>query len=326
MFSRFGVRSAGQVRRDLLSLASNLVAGERYAFDLRSVGLLRPDLSLPAYAGLVPSNGISPIYNFFDRTGGGRRWRGHVSRARQRDWRGGRLSYDEHDGTDFVCPPGTPVVAPAPGILVAIRDNWLRGGLTACVDHGGGVVTQYTHLTSVVAAIGQPIERGEIVALSGVSGFDIAQFFPWVPPHLHFMVWIHGEPVDPYLEAAEGPRPGTWLHQNDPHTQRGALPDDPSPTSIAADVDPRAIDAVIALCKDPVIRREVESAASDAARAAILEDSFHHESHAWPEGTRGTRLRRPTDSSKVVLTLPLTAELYCGAAARDVSWTRGEAD
>ena len=64
------------------------------------------------------------------------------------------------------------------------RDNWLRGGLTLCIDHGEGVVTQYTHLTSVICEPGQRVERGERIALSGVSGLDMTQFFPWVPPHV----------------------------------------------------------------------------------------------------------------------------------------------
>jgi murein DD-endopeptidase MepM/ murein hydrolase activator NlpD len=325
ILDRFGVRSRGQVVRDLRVLGAHLFRGERYAFDLRSAGLLRPDLSLPAYAGLLPSDGLSPIYNFFDRTGGGLRWRGAVTRSRQRDWRGGRLSYDEHDGTDFVCPPGTPVASAAPGIVAAVRDNWLRGGLTACVDHGDGVVTQYTHLTSVVAELGQPVERGEILALSGVSGFDIAQFFPLVPPHVHFMVWIDGRPVDPYLAPGEDARPGTWVHPNEPRSARGALPGDILPSRIQSDVDEAAIEAVVDRCADPRVRREIEDAGSAVARAAILEDSFQHESHLWPDDARAAKLRRPGDPSRVALTMPLTAELYRGARVVDRPWTRGRA-
>ena len=91
---------------------------------------------MPAYRGLVPEDGRAPIFNLFDRVGGGWSFTQRVTRRAVRDYRGGRLSYDEHDGTDFVCPVGTPLVAAAPGQVVLIRDRWLRGGLTIAVDHG----------------------------------------------------------------------------------------------------------------------------------------------------------------------------------------------
>lgn len=154
------MRGGAQVARDLRTVLSHLPSRDRFAFGLSSAGFFRPDLSLPAYAGFIPTNGISPIYHFFDRVGGGTGYCSTVTRDRARDYRGGRLTYDEHDGTDFVCPPGTPLACAAPGVLVATLDRWLRGGLTACVDHGHGVVTQYTHLTAVSAEIGQPLRRG----------------------------------------------------------------------------------------------------------------------------------------------------------------------
>ena len=318
--ARFGVRGASQVARDFGTVLSHLPSRDRYLFDLGSVGLLRPSLALPAYLGLLPSSGTAPIYNFFDRTGGGRGWRGAVTRRRQRDWRGGTLAYDEHDGTDFVCPPGTPVVAAAPGIVVAVRDNWLRGGLTACVDHGHGVVTQYTHLTSVVAELGQPVTRGEVIALSGVSGLDIAQFFPLVPPHLHFMVWVDGVPVDPYLQDGETRRAGTWVERNDPRAVAAPIDGDPSPSTIRVEIDRHALESVVGACLDARVRSEIAAAPNDAARVAIVEDSLHHESPAWPAtlSPGRARLRRlRQDPAEVRLSLPLTAELYRDAAPAD---------
>jgi len=322
VLDRFGVRGVRQVMRDLRTLASHLLPRDRFLFDLTSAGLLRPDLSLPAYAGLVPESGRAPIYNFFDRSGGGVRWRGAVSRRAQRDHRGGRLSYDEHDGTDLVCPPGTPVVAAAPGVLVATRDTWLRGGLTACVDHGEGVVTQYTHLSRVVAAVGQPVARGEIIAESGVSGYDIAQFFPWVPPHLHFSVWVQGRAVDPYRTADEPERTGTWAHGKAPRAVGAPLPEDPDPSAVRFRVDEAALERVRASCLDARVRGEIDRAASDAGRVAIIEDSLHHdEPRVWPDEIRGVALRLgPT--KPVALTLPLSAELYETAAPADTRWTR----
>lgn len=323
LLARFGIRSRPQLARDLREILGHLPRRDRFAFDLSSAGFFRPDLSLPAYAGRLPDDGIAPIYHFFDRTGGGRGFTTRVTRRRARDHRGGRLTYDEHDGTDFVCPPGTPLPTAAPGVLVAAFDRWLRGGLTACVDHGHGVITQYTHLTALVAEVGQPLARGETVGLSGNAGIDMMLGFPWVPPHLHFMVLVRGEPVDPYLAAGEGARPGTWLHGNDPRPAVAPLPEDARPPRLdELCVDAAEVARLVLLCRDQGRREELERAPSDAARAAILEDSLHHERHLWPEDALGAGLRRGGDPSAVHLTLPLPVSCYQGARAMDAPWTR----
>lgn len=321
--ARFGIRSGAQLLQDLRTVASHLLPRDMYTFDLGSAALLRPEHSLPAYAGFVPNDGMAPIFNFFDRVGGGKNWRATVTRKTSRDWRGGRLTYDEHDGTDFICPPGTPVVAAAPGVVVAQRDRWLRGGLTACVDHGRGLVTQYTHLTSLLVEVGQAVERGEPIALSGHSGFDMTSFFPWVPPHLHFMVWIDGRPVDPYLSPGEPPLPGTWAERNAPRPARGPLPGDVSPSALrTSPVLSKVIEEAVPQCIDPDVRAELERAPNDAARAAILEDSFHHDRHLWPQPVRARALRPQSEPPKASLTLPLGADLYCGARAADTRGTQ----
>lgn len=327
---RFGVRSGGQVWRDLRTVAAHLL-GEgrrlpahqrRFGLGVSSLGLLRPDLALPAYAGLLPRDGLAPVFNLFDRVGGGAGYRARVTRDTARDHRGGRLTYDEHDGTDFVCPPGTPLACAAPGVLVALRDDWLRGGLTACVDHGDGVVTQYTHLSQPVAEVGQPLARGETVALAGMAGLDMAHAFPWVPPHVHFMVWIDGRPVDPYPALGESPRPGSWMHPDGPRPS-GPLPGDTSPPRAEAiPVDEAALERVLARCRSAEVRAEIERAPSAAARAAIAEDSLHHQRFAWEPGTFGAALRPRGDAARVRLTLPLPASDYRGARFDDARWTR----
>jgi murein DD-endopeptidase MepM/ murein hydrolase activator NlpD len=313
---QFGVRGVRQLARDLGTILSHMASSSAAPVDPTVVGHFRPSMSLPAYAGLKPVSGIAPIMNFFDRTGGGRGFRRTVTKRTARDWRGGRLTYDEHDGTDFVCPPRTPIVAAAPGVLVATRDSFLRGGLTACVDHGGGVVTQYTHLTRVVAEIGQPLARGEVLAWSGTGGLDMVSGFPWVPPHVHFMAWVDGVPVDPYRLVDDAPHRVRWLHGNAPETS-GERPGDARPPSLAdVSVDEAAIERAIAGCKSATIREEIERAAHPATRLAILEDSLHHDRDAWPEGSFGSRMR-PARGEVVELTLPLPASGYRAARAHD---------
>jgi len=309
----FGIRSASQVGADVRFILGRIGSG--FQVGPSSLGALRPDLSLPAYAGRAPADGLSPIYNLFDRVGGGKGFRQRVTRRWCRDFRGRRLTYDEHDGTDFVCPIGTRLAAAAAGRVVMIRDRWLRGGLTLAVDHGGGLVTQYTHCWKPLVSIGQVVRRGEPVALSGVAGIDMTLFFPWVPPHVHFMVWWNGRPQDPYLAADEPERPGAWLDRNDP---RPASVDPAEKIPEESAVDAGAVDEIVAACRDARIREELAAAGGRyPVLAAILEDALHHDDWAWPEGFRCRPMRPPMDPPDTRLSLPLPADAYRGAVFAD---------
>jgi murein DD-endopeptidase MepM/ murein hydrolase activator NlpD len=320
--ARFGAGGPRRVAATLREVLAHQADRDRFQADLSTAGFARPDLSFPAYAGLVPDDGLAPIYHFFDRGSGGLDFVGRVTRRTSRDHRGGRLTYDEHDGTDFVCPAGTEAVAAAPGVLVAVRDRFLRGGLTATVDHGG-VITQYTHLARVTAAIGQPLARGEALGLTGHAGFDMAIGFPWVAPHIHFMAWTLGQPVDPFLVDGEEPHAATWTERNDPRSASGPLAGDPAPLSLRdLPTDPAAIEAALALCLDPAIHEEIAHATHDATRVALLEDSLHHDRAAWPPAARRLVLRPRGVQAPVRLTLPLAASSYRGARVADAWWTR----
>lgn len=320
----FAIRSGAQLVRDLRHIAGELFTGEP-SLALSTAGLFRPGLGLPTYLGLRRRDGVSPIFNLFDRTGGGKGFRSTVTRDTCRDYRGGRLTYDEHDGTDFVCPPGTPVVAAAPGVLVATRDTFFRGGLTACVDHGG-VVTQYTHLARLAdgVAVGTRLRRGEVLGASGCGGVDMISGFPWVPPHVHFMVWREGQPVDPFLQGDERPAPGAWLHDNDPRAS-DELPGDPPPPELdALVVDREVARELIARCRSPRVQAELArpESAHPATQAALLEDSIHHDRKAWPEGLDPSPLRPRAPDPALRLTLPLTTREYTRGAPVDAPWTR----
>jgi murein DD-endopeptidase MepM/ murein hydrolase activator NlpD len=350
----FGVRGAGQVWRDYGAVLGGALEGKGFALDVGTLVLLRPRLSLPAYLGRVPRDGLAPIFNLFDRTAGGRGYGNRVSRRACRDWRGGRLSYDEHDGTDFVVPPLTPLLAAAPGVLVAVRDCWLRGGLTAALDHGDGVVTQYSHLARVAAPVGARLRRGEPVGWSGVSGAEMTTFCPWVPPHVHFMVWVHGRPVDPFGSGAARPGRPAWWPEGRPVPAAGPLPDDPAPPELdELPVDVKELARWSDRCTDEAIRREIEGHRHPASRLAVLEDSLHHDRRAWPTGcgeplprlrglgprtsqAESPQPRAPQPESPrpspwrdrggperaVWLTLPLPADRYCGARPADTWLTR----
>lgn len=312
----FGLRSVAQVGADLGHVMSRF--GRGFQVGLSSVGHLRPDISLPAYAHRIPEDGRAPIMNLFDRIGGGLNFTQRVTKRTARDFRGGRLTYDEHDGTDLVCPVGTPVVAAAPGVVTLIRDRWLRGGLTLTVDHGGATSTQYTHLSRVLVPVGTRVRRGQVIALSGASGIDLTLFFPWVAPHVHFMVWHRGVPVDPFLTDTQERETAAWSKRNQP------VP--PSKRERSAAFPEPVVDAALAAelsesCTDARIRREIAAVKHDPVRlVALLEDSLHHDRFAW--GGASVDGLRPESAETVRISLPLDPGRYRGAFLADTRSTR----
>ena len=100
-------------------------------------------------------------------------------------YRWGRL----HAGTDVGIPVGTTVRASRAGQVVTA--GWLGGyGNCVIIDHGDGVCTRYGHLSEVTVSVGQYVDQGQQIALSGNTGRSTG-------PHLHFEIRINGEAVDP---------------------------------------------------------------------------------------------------------------------------------
>ncbi len=94
--------------------------------------------------------------------------------------------------TDFEMPEGTPVCATAAGKVVCVQQRFTTTGVTTeartranriIIDHGRGLFSQYLHLKPHSARVseGELVGRGEIIALSGSSGFATC-------PHLHFQI------------------------------------------------------------------------------------------------------------------------------------------
>jgi len=306
VLDRFGIRSIKQVASDYSHVIRS--AGKGFQMNLSSLGHLRADISLPAYARRMPQTDLAPICNLFDRDSGGRVYTQRITRTSCEDFRGSKLSYDSHDGTDFVCPVGTKIVAAAPGEVVMIRDCWFRGGLTLAVDHGSGLVTQYTHLALAKTKIGQKVKRGEVIAISGSSGLEMTTFFPWVPPHLHFMVWLNGAPKDPFLKIHELQSSGTWENRNYPS------PGDENDSSFSeSKVKTKLMHELMHECSEEKIREEITKVWDrPLSLAAFLEDSFHHDQRAWPENFRDQQLRIVEAEEHVLLSLPLNWKTYKG--------------
>jgi septal ring factor EnvC (AmiA/AmiB activator) len=98
-------------------------------------------------------------------------------------------SQEFHSGIDIGAERGTPVKAPAPGIVVFTGSNADYGN-TVIIDHGQDVKSLYGHLQKILVVQGQKVERGQTVALSGNTGKSSG-------PHLHYEIQVKGQPVNP---------------------------------------------------------------------------------------------------------------------------------
>jgi murein DD-endopeptidase MepM/ murein hydrolase activator NlpD len=107
---------------------------------------------------------------------------------------GARRSYNGgpyrtyHEGVDFSAYGGTPVLAPAAGVVVLAERLYVRGG-AVIIDHGLGVYSGYYHLSAVESEVGQQVMPGDVVGGVGTTGLSTGN-------HLHWDMLIGGTWVD----------------------------------------------------------------------------------------------------------------------------------
>lgn len=94
-----------------------------------------------------------------------------------------------HNGTDFPVPIGTPVLAPADGVVTRIENHPFAGKYIE-IQHFGNYKTRYLHLSRFNVQRGQRVTRGQRIALSGNTGRSTG-------PHLHYELHINNRPVNP---------------------------------------------------------------------------------------------------------------------------------
>ncbi len=94
-----------------------------------------------------------------------------------------------HTGVDMRAATGTPILASAEGEVV-LAENLIVPGNTVVLYHGGGIYSQYKHLSKIEVQIGDRIERGHKLGLSGATGRVEA-------PHFHWEIYWKGNPTDP---------------------------------------------------------------------------------------------------------------------------------
>ena len=94
-----------------------------------------------------------------------------------------------HSGMDLAVPTGTSVRAALPG-TVTVSQYSSSYGYYVMIDHGNGLSTLYAHNSKLLVKVGQTVNAGDIVSLSGSTGRSTG-------PHLHFEVRINGERTNP---------------------------------------------------------------------------------------------------------------------------------
>jgi len=103
-----------------------------------------------------------------------------------------------HYGVDMAAPTGTPIRAPADGV-VSISDDYYLDGSFTMIDHGQGVFTLYLHQSKRLVKAGESVKRGQRIGLIGATGRATG-------PHLHWaMNWFEMR-LDPSLSTRK-PKP-----------------------------------------------------------------------------------------------------------------------
>jgi hypothetical protein len=118
----------------------------------------------------------------------------------QRIYRGEPGSY--HSGVDIARPAGTPIVAPADGVVIlAAQTPFTLEGYLLMIDHGMGLNSAFLHLSRIDVAEGDRVTRGDRIGAIGSSGRATG-------PHLHWSMKWGTERIDPRFLAGPMPNPG----------------------------------------------------------------------------------------------------------------------
>lgn len=102
-----------------------------------------------------------------------------------------------HEGIDISLSRGGAVVATGAGVVKSVRYH-RNYGWVIDVQHTQDIVTRYAHLTKAMVKVGQEVDRGQRIAISGSSGRSTG-------PHLHYEVLHNGRPKNPkpFIKLAE---------------------------------------------------------------------------------------------------------------------------
>jgi murein DD-endopeptidase MepM/ murein hydrolase activator NlpD len=97
-----------------------------------------------------------------------------------------------HYGVDVAAPTGTPVYAPAAGIVTLAAPDMFFSGGTLIVDHGHKLTSTFLHLHRILVGVGDRVEQGDLIAEIGATGRVTG-------PHLDWRMNLRDRRIDPQL-------------------------------------------------------------------------------------------------------------------------------
>jgi murein DD-endopeptidase MepM/ murein hydrolase activator NlpD len=106
-----------------------------------------------------------------------------------------------HFGVDVAAPVGTPILAPAEGIVVLAHPDMYYTGGTVMLDHGHGLTSVYSHMQSVLAKEGERVTQGTPIGTLGSTGRATG-------PHLDWRINWFDQRLDPALLVGPMPAAG----------------------------------------------------------------------------------------------------------------------
>jgi len=105
-----------------------------------------------------------------------------------------------HFGLDIAAPTGTPVQAPADGVITLAHPDMYYSGGTLILDHGQGLSSTFLHLSKVLVEAGAFVKQGDLIGRIGSTGRASG-------PHLDWRMSWREQRIDPQLLAPPMPRP-----------------------------------------------------------------------------------------------------------------------
>lgn len=100
-----------------------------------------------------------------------------------------------HNGLDIAAPAGTAILAPASGKVIGTGSFFFNGN-SVFLDHGQGLISVYLHMSKIEVETGQILQAGQRLGTVGATGRVTG-------PHLHWIIYLNKQAVDPALFISE---------------------------------------------------------------------------------------------------------------------------